>query len=36
MKYKKLDKTESNDEDKQIWKGVNNQAAIHNRKLKGG
>ena len=21
MKYEKLDKTESNDEDKQIWKG---------------
>ena len=36
MNYKKSDKTESNDEDKQIWKGVNNRAAIHTRKLKGG
>ena len=36
MKYKKSDKTESNDEDKQIWKGVKNRAEIHTRKLKGG
>ena len=35
MKYKKSDTTESNDEDKQIWKCVNSRAAIHTRKLKG-